>query len=109
LTDRFRRRSNEATLQVQVKPPPGEPVLLFSFEDGTRGWVPADWQGPAGSTTSTDAFATEGAQGLAVTSNGGAWFQGVFVQPLDLTGRSVLSYDLQTADGKFVIDNVVLQ
>jgi mannan endo-1,4-beta-mannosidase len=91
------RRSNEATLQVQVKPPLGEPVLLFSFEDGTQGWVPGDWQGPsAGSTATTTAFATDGIQGLEVTSNGGAWFQGVFAEPLDLTGRTVLSYDLQT-------------
>jgi mannan endo-1,4-beta-mannosidase len=97
VADRARHRSNEATLQVQVKPQPGEPVLLFSFEDGTQGWVPADWQGPdAGTTATTDAFATDGVRGLAVTSNGGAWFQGVFAQPLDLTGRSLLSYDLQT-------------
>jgi mannan endo-1,4-beta-mannosidase len=81
VADRARHRSNEATLQVQVKPQPGEPVLLFSFEDGTQGWVPADWQGPdAGTTATTDAFATEGVRGLAVTSK----------------GRSLLSYDLQT-------------
>jgi mannan endo-1,4-beta-mannosidase len=97
IADRRGRRSNEATLQVQVKPPLGEPLLLFSFEDGTQGWAPGDWQGPnAGSTATTDVFATEGTQGLQVTSNGGAWFQGVFDEPLDLTGRSVLSYDLQT-------------
>ncbi|HSK97235.1 MAG TPA: cellulase family glycosylhydrolase, partial [Euzebyales bacterium] len=97
VSDQARRRSDEATLQVQVKPPPGAPVTLFSFEDGTQGWVAADWQGPdAGSTTTTDSFATDGTQGLAVTSNGGAWFQGVFPEPLDLTGRTLLSYDLRT-------------
>jgi mannan endo-1,4-beta-mannosidase len=98
VADRAGRRSNEATMTVQVKAPPGEPVLLFSFEDGTQGWAPGDWQGPdAGSTATTAAFATHGARGLAVTSNGGAWFRGPFTEPLDLTGRSVLSYDLQTA------------
>jgi mannan endo-1,4-beta-mannosidase len=97
VSDTGRRRSNEATLQVQVRPLLGEPVTLFSFEDGRQGWVPAEWQGPgAGSTAQTDAFATDGTYGLAVTSNGGNWFQGVFAEPLDLTGHSVLSYDLQT-------------
>lgn len=61
--------------------------------------VVVDPAGPcqsAGTHPNVTWFATERAQGLAVTSNGGAWFQGVFEQPLDLTGRSVLSYGLQT-------------
>lgn len=79
VADRGGRRSAPATLQVQVRPPPGEPVTLFSFEDGTQGWAPGDWQGAdAGSATRTDTFGTDGQYGLAVTSNGGVWFQGAF-------------------------------
>jgi len=96
IRDRFGRKSNEAELKVTVKPDPGPPILIASFETGTEGWAAADWEPGAGTVTQSDVFVTEGSYGLAVDSIDGGWFGVVFETPLDLSVKSKITLDLQT-------------
>ncbi len=84
------RRSEPATLRVQVKARPGAPQVLFDFEDGTQGWGPA----PGWTTSTTTAFATSGTQGLRVDVTAEGWVTGVLAAPLDLSQRSTLTLDV---------------
>lgn len=90
------RRSSPATLTVTVLPDPTGALTLFSFEDDTEGWAPANWNPGAGTVTRSDAFATGGSYGLEVTATGGGWFGLDFAAPLDLSGKTGLKYDLKS-------------
>jgi mannan endo-1,4-beta-mannosidase len=109
IRDRYRRTSNEAMVRVTVKPEPGVPIQLFSFETGTEGWAPASWNATAGTVAQSDAFATDGTYSLFVDSIDGGWFEVQFAEPLDLSaGYTLITIDLQTgADGTW--HNVALQ
>lgn len=107
IQDNRRRLSNQAELEVIVKPSPTAAVVIASFETGTEGFASADWQDNAGTTSQTDSFATDGSYSLQVDSADGGWFG---LQPgslADLTGKSVLHYDLQT-NGAGTSTNVAL-
>jgi mannan endo-1,4-beta-mannosidase len=90
------RTSNVAGLIVTVKPKPGEPVVIASFESGTEGWAPASWQTNAGAVAQTADFHTLGSYGLHVDGADGGWFGVTLAEPLDLSGRSAIRYDLRT-------------
>ncbi|HLL65833.1 MAG TPA: NPCBM/NEW2 domain-containing protein [Micromonosporaceae bacterium] len=80
---------------------PNDPVLpvertLFSFESGTEGWSFANAD-PGGSVEHSTGFHTDGAHGLRViTTASGNWFGRALTEPLDLTGTSMLKYDVRT-------------
>jgi len=95
--DRAGRRSNVATVTVTVKPDPAGVQVLASFEDGTDGWASASWQPNGGTVAQTEEFATEGTHGLRVTATDGGWFGVTFPEPLDLSQRINLKYDLRTS------------
>lgn len=87
------RESNDARLSVVVSP---DPVVLASFESGVEGWLP---QMPNAERTvsQTTAFVSQGGFGLEVTGAGFRnWFGVAPPQPLDLSARRSISYDIQT-------------
>ena len=90
------RTSNTADLVVTVKPKPGEPAVIASFETGTEGWAPASWQTNAGTVAQTADFHTAGSYGLHIDGAEGGWFGVTLAEPLDLSSRSALKYDLRT-------------
>ncbi|MFY1633421.1 cellulase family glycosylhydrolase [Solwaraspora sp. WMMB335] len=90
------RTSNVADLVVTVRPDPAGVQVLFSFEEGVDGWGPPSWEPGNGSVARSDAFATDGAYGLRVDATGGGWFGASFAEPVDLSGRVTLKYDLRT-------------
>jgi mannan endo-1,4-beta-mannosidase len=98
VTDEAGRRSNVAELRVTVKPRPGDAVVIASFETGTEGWASAPWQTNGGVTSSTSDFHPQGALGLHVAAADGGWF-GVPALPeaLNISGKSLLRYELRTA------------
>ncbi|WP_327002253.1 cellulase family glycosylhydrolase [Dactylosporangium sp. NBC_01737] len=98
IRDEAGRTSNAAQLTVTVRPRPGDPVLIAGFENGTDGFVPANWQANAGTVAQTTDFHTQGAAGLRITAADGGWF-GISPLPaaLDVSGKATLKYDLRTA------------
>ncbi|MFF2371402.1 cellulase family glycosylhydrolase [Agromyces sp. NPDC058110] len=87
----------KATLTVTVKPAPGDPVVLASWETGLEGWAPANWQTDPGTVAAGPAGATDGASALQVSSKG-AWFGSPADSPLlDLSTKSSLEFDITTA------------
>ncbi len=86
-----------ANITVTVRPRPGDPVVLYSWEDGgVDGWAPANWQTDAGTLTVGATGATNGTKALQIQSNG-AWFDSPSDSPtLDLSTRASLSFDLTT-------------
>ena len=80
---------------------------LFSFETGTEDWTISN-AAPGGTMVQSASFHTEGAQGLEVTSPAdGNWFGRVLPEPLDLSGKTLLAFDLKTGDagtsGEFAV------
>jgi alpha-galactosidase len=79
---------------------PQDPVLpvertLYSFETDTEGWTIAN-PGDGGTWERSDAFRTNGEYGLAAdTPLSGNWFGRTLSEPLDLTGTSVLKFDVR--------------
>jgi alpha-galactosidase len=79
---------------------PNDPVLpteqtLFSFESGTEDWTIAN-PGDGGTMAQSAAFHTDGEQGLEVrTPLSGNWFGRPLTEPLDLTGRTALKFDVR--------------
>jgi alpha-galactosidase len=74
-----------------------EPVeqTIFSFESGTEGWTVAN-PDSGGTVAQSTGFHTEGEHGLdVVTPSGGNWFGRLLAEPLDLTGRSMLKFDVR--------------
>ncbi|MDL9978709.1 cellulase family glycosylhydrolase [Microbacterium sp. ASV49] len=89
-------RTASANLTVTVRPRPGDPVLLASWEDGLAGWAPANWQSDPGTLSVGATGATNGSQALQIASNG-AWFDSPADSPtLDLTTRASIQFDLTT-------------
>ncbi|WP_082571288.1 cellulase family glycosylhydrolase [Agromyces sp. Root1464] len=87
----------QATLTVTVKPAPGDPVVLASWESGLEGWAPANWQSDPGALSTGAAGATDGPSALQVSSKG-AWFGSPADSPLlDLSTKSSLEFDVTTA------------
>jgi alpha-galactosidase len=80
---------------------PTDPVLpaerpLFSFESGTDGFTIAN-PNDGGSAVASTVFHTEGEHGLEVfTPTTGNWYGRTLSEPLDLTGTSMLKFDVQT-------------
>jgi mannan endo-1,4-beta-mannosidase len=95
--DEAGRTSNPARLDVTVRPRPGDPLVLASFEDGTDGFAPGNWQANAGTVAQTGEFHPQGAAGLRVSSVDGGWF-GIapLPQKVDLSGKASLKYELRT-------------
>ncbi|MGC9974415.1 MAG: cellulase family glycosylhydrolase [Gaiellaceae bacterium] len=92
IRDKKHRISNVATLKVTVKPQPGAPIQLFSFEDGTDGWT--------GAVSQSTAWASSGANSLLVSAGGGGWVTSVSFPGtgLDLSnGYSQLQIDALNA------------
>ncbi|MFD0517500.1 NPCBM/NEW2 domain-containing protein [Paractinoplanes durhamensis] len=76
---------------------PVQPVerTLFSFEGGTDGFTIAN-AGGGGSVETTGAFHTDGDSGLLVhTPVNGNWFGRALDAPLDLSGTSMLKFDMR--------------
>ena len=95
--DDLGQTSNRAALNLTVRGgTAGGARTLFSFEDGTEGWGPGNWQTGAGSVSQTAGFHTDGASGLHVSATGGGWFGLDLPAPLDLTGKTHLRFDLKT-------------
>lgn len=94
--DRRNKTSNVADILVTVKPDPAAAMTIASFETGTEGWAPASWQANAGTVAQSDQFATHGTHSLRVDAADGGWFGVTFAEPLDLSSRVTLKYDLRT-------------
>lgn len=90
------RLSNVATVTVTVKPDPAAAMVLASFETGAEGWASASWQANGGTVEQTGEFATDGSYGLRVNAADGGWFGVTFAEPIDMSTRSTLTYDLRT-------------
>ena len=89
--------TSKAVLSVTVRPAPGDPVVLASWESGLEGWAPANWQTDPGVLNVGPIGATDGSTALQVTSNG-AWFGSPADSPvLDLSTRAALEFDISTA------------
>lgn len=95
--DQAGRLSNTATVTITVKPDPAAVAVLASFETGTEGWASASWQPNGGTVAQTTDFATHGTHGLRVDAADGGWFGVTFPEPIDLSTRSALKYDLRTS------------
>jgi mannan endo-1,4-beta-mannosidase len=96
IQDSYGQTSNKGGLLVTVKPNPTGAQTLFSFETGTEGWGPANWQTGAGSVQTTATFHTDGFYGLEVDSANGGWFGVAMPGPVDITGKTHFKFDLQT-------------
>ncbi|CAN5885958.1 hypothetical protein BH24DEI2_BH24DEI2_20510 [soil metagenome] len=96
VADRNRNVSNTATVTVTVLPKPTGATKLFDFEKGTDSWAPANWEAAGGTVVQSGTFATEGSYGLEVTSTGGGWFGLDFDEPLDLSNKTGIKYDLKS-------------
>ncbi|NUT08860.1 MAG: cellulase family glycosylhydrolase [Nonomuraea sp.] len=95
--DALLRLSNAATITVIVKPDPGAAIKLFSFEDGTQGWAAGNWQQDAGTVAGSDDYASDGDHGLRVDATGGGWFGAALAEPVDLSAKSALAFELRSA------------
>ncbi|MFY1668984.1 Ig-like domain-containing protein [Plantactinospora sp. WMMB334] len=95
IRDQAGRTSNVADLSVTVKPAPGDPILIASWESGVEGWAPGNWQTDAGTVAQTPDFHTHGAAGLRVAATGGGWFGVTLPEPVDLSAKATLRYDLR--------------
>ena len=89
------RLSNVADIVVTVKPDPTAALVLASWESGVDGWAPGNWQSNAGTLSPTTAYHTDGVAGLHIDAADGGWFGVNPAEPWNLTGKSLLKYDLQ--------------
>ncbi|HEU5469096.1 MAG TPA: cellulase family glycosylhydrolase [Actinophytocola sp.] len=90
------RTSNVADLTVTVKPDPTAAIPVATFEAGTEGWGPGNWMPDAGAVDRTADFHPEGAFGLNLAVTAGHWFGRVFAEPLNLSGKSTVAFELRT-------------
>ncbi len=90
------RTSNVADLVVTVKPDPTAAVDIATFESGTQGWAPGNWMPDAGVLTQTGDFSPQGDFGLHLEVTAGHWFGVSFAEPLDLSTKSRIVYELRT-------------
>ncbi|WP_169789034.1 NPCBM/NEW2 domain-containing protein [Nonomuraea candida] len=83
--------------------PDDSPVLpesqtLFSFESGTDDFTIAN-PGDGGTVAQSPLFHTDGAHGLKVsTPVAGNWFGRALAAPLDLSGKTMLKFDVKAGD-----------
>jgi alpha-galactosidase len=93
---------------------PTDPVqpteqTLFSFESDTEGWTIAN-PGDGGTMTTSTAFHTDGEHGLEVsTPLSGNWFGRPLTEPLDLTGRSALKFDVKAGPAAGTSGEIAVQ
>ncbi len=92
--DTLLRVSNAATLSIVVKPDPGAAIVIASFENGVQGWASASWQTDAGTVVASDQHATAGTGSLRVDATGGGWFGTALPEPLDLSTKGSVKFDL---------------
>jgi mannan endo-1,4-beta-mannosidase len=110
IEDSFGHVSNVANLDVTVKPLPGAPILLFSFETGTEGWGPASWEPTSAVVSQSSAWATHGAYSLFVDAVDGGWIGVQFSPPLDLSdGYTEITVDLNVNPANGTWFNIALQ
>lgn len=102
------RRSNPATLAVTVRPPAPPFQAIGTFETDTEGWLSANWQTNAGTTSQSADFASGGTYSLRLDTADGGWFGRFFGPPADLSGRTRFKFELQTGSVGTPI-NVALQ
>jgi mannan endo-1,4-beta-mannosidase len=112
ITDRWHRISNAANLKVTVKPKPGVPVKLFSFESGIEGWS-YGWDGTGTETlTQSNAWATDGSNSLLIAGlSGDAWFQTSFSDPLPnlSDGYTAITIDVLNATSNWGYVKIALK
>lgn len=96
IRDSAGRTSNAAALSVTVKPDPSAAVVLASFESGTEGWAPGNWQPTAGVVEQSAEYATEGSYSLKFSAADGGWVGVSFPTPVDLTGKTHIKADIKT-------------
>jgi mannan endo-1,4-beta-mannosidase len=70
--------------------------LLYSFETGTEGWAPGNWMPDAGVLSRTADFHPQGAAGLHLEVTAPHWFGVQFAEPLNLSSKSQVAYELRT-------------
>jgi mannan endo-1,4-beta-mannosidase len=110
IKDRWHRTSNEANLSVTVKPEPGVPIQLFSFETGIEGWAPASWEPTSAALTQSDVWATDGSYSLEIAPIDTGWVGVGFSPALDLSnGYTVIEIDLHTTPAAGTWFNIALQ
>jgi mannan endo-1,4-beta-mannosidase len=90
------RVSNVADLIVNVKPDPTAAIPIATFETGTDGWGPGNWMPDAGVVSQTPDFHPQGTFGLHLDVTAGHWFGLVYNEPLNLSTKSQILYDLHT-------------
>ncbi len=96
IQDSAGRTSNAAALIVTVKPNPAAAILLASFETGTEGWAPGNWQPTAGTVEQSTDYASEGSHSLKFNAVDGGWVGVTFPAPVDLTGKTHIKVDIKT-------------
>jgi mannan endo-1,4-beta-mannosidase len=96
IRDAAGRVSNVADLTVTVKPDPAAAIPIATFETGTQGWAPGNWLPDAGSVAQTADFHPEGAFGLHLDVTAGHWFGTNFAEPVNLSTKSSIVYELRT-------------
>jgi mannan endo-1,4-beta-mannosidase len=96
IKDEAGRTSNVADISVTVKPDPAGAIPLASFEEDTEGWRSVN-NLPITFDRTTE-YATAGAYSLRVdaTASAGDWVGRTFTPALDLSGKTMLKYDLRT-------------
>jgi len=98
IRDSAGRTSDAAALTVTVKPNPAAAILLASFETGTEGWAPGNWQTNAGTVAQSTEYASAGAHSLKVTTADGGWFGVQFEPATNLSTKTHLKFEIKTLD-----------
>jgi mannan endo-1,4-beta-mannosidase len=96
IRDAAGRVSNVAELTVTVKPDPTAAIPIATFETGTEGWAPGNWMPDAGVLSRTTDFHPQGAAGLHLEVTAPHWFGVQFAEPLNLSSKSQVAYELRT-------------
>ena len=83
---------------LRAAPPtnPNAPIVIESFETGTDGWHSIN--GKSATIAQTNAFHTDGNNGLSITAASGVsdWFGFNLSSPLNITGKSTIKVDMET-------------
>lgn len=98
VTDSLGHSSELAALSVTVKPAPPPPNALYSFETGTQGWDPANFNPSAGTVEQSADFQSDGFFSLKITPDGGGWFGVEYATPIDLSGTAHITWEVKTTD-----------
>ena len=76
-------------------------ISLASFEHGTEGWLPLPDQADNGSVSQASDFHTQGSFSLQINNRGlpeRGWYGKNFSSPVDISGKSAVSADIQTLE-----------